>query len=149
MKPESLDALMIDHALGELPREVAELLDAYLLENPEESSRASLLREAIGATDSVVQRRPDLFRETGESRIEKGFMLSLFSRMQTVAVAAFICLAGVAGFFLKSEMAKQQGEIQSPALLATTRESPWARYHIEDSVGEPERIFPVRVESQH
>jgi hypothetical protein len=50
MKPEILDSLVMDRALGELPPEVIELLEAHLGQNPALAQRAG---ELAGALQSV------------------------------------------------------------------------------------------------
>ena len=52
MKPESLESLLIDRALGELPPEVKELLDAHLAANPGAARQA----EAWARTWRVARR---------------------------------------------------------------------------------------------
>jgi anti-sigma factor RsiW len=47
MKTETLEALLLDHALGELSPEVAELLETHLTHNPEAA------RQADGLTSTV------------------------------------------------------------------------------------------------
>lgn len=146
MKLESLDALIIDRSLGELPEEVCELLDAYLSGNPEAAEEAEFLRGAIKVTDRVVNKRADLFRETGESPRENVVVSPFSGRMRIAAVAASICLAGLAGFFLNSEQVSRSNDLRSPALIATSQNSPWAKYRIEDSTADTDMSLSVRVE---
>jgi hypothetical protein len=47
MKPEMLDALLLDRALGELSPEVAALLDAHLTQNAAASGRAAVFSTAL------------------------------------------------------------------------------------------------------
>ncbi|MCY3767257.1 MAG: hypothetical protein OXH06_17705 [Gemmatimonadetes bacterium] len=61
MKPESLEGLLIDRALGELSPEVTELLDAYLQANPAAAEQAAAWTEtwrgAVRATAFDVEGR--------------------------------------------------------------------------------------------
>jgi len=64
MKPETLEALFLDRALGELSPEAAELLDAWSQQHPAEAAKAatisatlSLAREAT-ASDAPVTTLP-------------------------------------------------------------------------------------------
>jgi anti-sigma factor RsiW len=54
MKPETLESLMIDRALNELPPEVAELLDAYVAQNPAVEAAAAQLGEAVKLAHQAV-----------------------------------------------------------------------------------------------
>jgi len=69
MKPESLEALLLDQALGELSPEVTELLEAHLARSPESAaqsrelaSTAILARESVALTRVAPQRRLDVDR---------------------------------------------------------------------------------------
>lgn len=64
MKPESLEVLLLDHALGELSPEVAELLEDHLARSPasaqqahELASTVRLARQSVAMTKVVPQRR--------------------------------------------------------------------------------------------
>ncbi|HUJ42136.1 MAG TPA: hypothetical protein VLW52_00890 [Opitutaceae bacterium] len=63
MKPETLDALLLDRAMGELPPEVAELLEAHLARHPEAARQAEklastlqLARQAMRIADELPRR---------------------------------------------------------------------------------------------
>ncbi len=62
MKPESLQALLIDRELNELPAEAAELLDAWLAEHPEAAAAAPPIRRTLETTRAAVRRFPELAR---------------------------------------------------------------------------------------
>lgn len=53
MKPETLQALLIDRSLGEMPAETAELLDAYLAEHPTAAAEAVCLGQTVALARSA------------------------------------------------------------------------------------------------
>jgi hypothetical protein len=60
MKPESLESLLLDHVMGELPPEVGELLEAYLAHNPEAARQAA----GLAATAQLARQAAALTPET-------------------------------------------------------------------------------------
>jgi anti-sigma factor RsiW len=54
MKTETLEALLLDHALGELSSEVVELLEAHLAHNPEAARQAAGLASAVQQARQAV-----------------------------------------------------------------------------------------------
>ena len=69
MKTETLDALLIDRVLGALSPEVAELLENYLIQNPDAARQASsllstvqLARTAVATPSLLKNRLPSLNR---------------------------------------------------------------------------------------
>jgi anti-sigma factor RsiW len=63
MKPETLETLLLDQAMGELSPEVAELLGAHLSHDPEAAQQAAgvaatvrLARQAVAATPETPRR---------------------------------------------------------------------------------------------
>jgi anti-sigma factor RsiW len=58
MKPEALEALLVDRALGELPPEVAELLETHLTGNAEAARSAEGLASAIQLARQAVVHVP-------------------------------------------------------------------------------------------
>jgi hypothetical protein len=54
MKPETLQALLLDRALGELPPETVELVDAYLVQNPQAAPLAEELAFTLQQTHRAV-----------------------------------------------------------------------------------------------
>ena len=54
MKPETLEALLIDRSLNELSPEVGELLDAYLAQNPTAAAGAARLEEVVRLAQRAV-----------------------------------------------------------------------------------------------
>lgn len=78
MKTETLEALLLDHALGELSPEVAELLETHLARNPEVARQAAGLaatvqqaRQAVAVTQEAPQRPLAAVRLQQERRIQR------------------------------------------------------------------------------
>ena len=67
MKPEHLETLLLDRALGELPPAVRELLDEYLTRNPDAARRA----DTLTATLQLARRAVALPPETPQRPLEK------------------------------------------------------------------------------
>ncbi len=59
MKPETLEALLLDRALGELSPEVAELLEAHLDHSPEAARQADRLAATVQQARQAVAARQE------------------------------------------------------------------------------------------
>jgi anti-sigma factor RsiW len=59
MKPETLDALLLDRAIGELPAEVAELLETHLARDPDAARQAEKLAATIQLARQAVAMAPE------------------------------------------------------------------------------------------
>jgi anti-sigma factor RsiW len=59
MKPENLETLMLDRALGELPPAVMELLDEYLTRNPDAGRHADTLTATLQLARQAVALPPE------------------------------------------------------------------------------------------
>lgn len=57
VKSETLERLLIDHAAGALEPDVGELLDAWLIQNPQAAATASELRETMDLAQQVLRRK--------------------------------------------------------------------------------------------
>ncbi len=55
MKTETLEALLLDRALGQLTPEVAELLDEHLAQNPAAAARAAALTGTVDLARTAVR----------------------------------------------------------------------------------------------
>ncbi len=64
MKPETLNALLVDRELGELPSDVTELLDAYLELAPPARREADAMAWTVRTTREAVRRFPELAQGT-------------------------------------------------------------------------------------
>lgn len=58
MKPENLESLLIDHALGQLSPEVADLLDNHLRQNPSAAQRAGAFAATLDLARQAVTLPP-------------------------------------------------------------------------------------------
>ncbi len=113
MKPESLDALILDRALGELSPEAAEMLDEHLARDPECAARAARISLTVSAATSslsdpqavrsrddslpkprwraaVLQTAPDSAALQGRS--------SWWSRAQPLKIAASLAVGAALGW---------------------------------------------------
>jgi len=146
MNATTLNTLVIDQSLGELPPEASELLETYLAQDPEARAEAERIREAVGVTEETVNRRPELFGEPveGQGTIPSFPLLPflLQPRLRVAAAVAVLALVAVGGFLAGQrapsgapDSLAEQSE-RDPALLASSGrasgETPWARYRIED-----------------
>ncbi|MEX2577958.1 MAG: hypothetical protein WD342_02780 [Verrucomicrobiales bacterium] len=148
MNATSLEALVIDQSLGELPAETADLLDAYLQQNASARETAGRIRAAVGATEDTVNRRPDLFRESLLAERGRGdwlFAFSLLAKpgMRAAALSVLLGLVGLGGYILGSAKGVSEPEALAEGsvapdseLLASREETPWARYRIAESSSE-------------
>ncbi len=94
MKPEMLDPLLLDRALGELSPGVAALLDAHLAQNPDATHRAvelaGTLQIARAATAAPAGSPPHpLDRE----RLRRAHRAQLFARRRSEILRLAACLA--------------------------------------------------------
>lgn len=137
MKPQSLQALLIDRELGELPPDTVELLDAWLAEHPESATGIPPLRRTLETTTAAIRRFPEL----GHPQPNAAAFLTPHFRLAPLALAAsvLILLGGSAWLGFRAgehsgmALAKSQAEpAPAPAALASAakREGPWARYAV-------------------
>lgn len=142
MKNSQLEALIIDHELGELPEEVSSLLDAYLDTDKKAQEEAENIREALDMTRQTVNHSPDLFRAPANNEASiMGTIMVLLTSLNTrnVAFAMAIILSGTIGFFLKGMYQPQSaisspvaGEIKTQERSSSADKSIWASYQIDD-----------------
>jgi len=139
MKTESLQALLIDRQLGELPTETLELLEAWLAEHPESMHEALQAEEAVHWTRAAVRCFPELARPDREPGVLQ--FRSHWSRWMPLAIAASVAalVGGAAWFGYRS--GEQSGLRQAhPALAPVARQQvgeagPWARYAVVSGPG--------------
>lgn len=67
MKPENLESLLLDRALGQLSPEVADLLEAHLATEPLAARRAESLGRAVGQARHAVTVMTDLPAQAGRN----------------------------------------------------------------------------------
>ena len=148
MKSQQLESLLIDRAFGELPEEVAALLDAYLAQHPEQAKEAASVLEAITVAEKAVKDHPELAAATGLVREEppgrlhsaavaEGFSLVFSARFGLALVA--VLLAAVGGFFAgkagdSSQNAGPESLVEEAVESGETEStSPWARYRLGEN----------------
>ncbi len=134
MKPESLNALLIDRELGELPPEAIELLDTWLAEHPELAGDIRPIRRTLETTRAAIRCFPELARP--EANVIR--LPAFRSRLVPLALAAsvFLLLGGTVwlGFRAGRESAQKtavrnHGEpFSAQPVNRVTAHGPWARY---------------------
>ena len=102
MRQESLEALLIDRALGELTREVSELLQAYLESHPREARQAETWERtwqaAQRATAIEVGAVPPPSRRLWAGKTRRGWLG--LRRRELLRVAACLVLGTGLGWIL-------------------------------------------------
>lgn len=142
MKPETLDALLVDRELGELPPDVTELLDAYLELAPEARREAIVMAQTVRTTREAVQHFPELAQGT---EVQHPSNIAPMVSWLAPWLARAAALAAVAG--LGAWLGYRAGSGSVPADRARSAENPevkmlasrqagtgskdlWARYEI-------------------
>jgi len=137
MKIESLHALVIDHHLGELSPEAAEMLEHFLELHPESRTEAERIRKSLAITAKTVQHHPELaFVTASPASITKPRTVTFWQRSaRAAAVAALALITGVSGFIAgrtnsSSPVATTNPDTTQVQPRATHTPSPWARYRL-------------------
>lgn len=154
MNPASLNALIIDRELGELPPEAAELLDAWLTEHPESADEVARTRRTLQTTQAAIRRFPELARPepSVQPEAEVISLPAVRSRFMSFALAASVLLlAGGTGWLgfragrVTAPSVAGQSPIQSTSASsaqAVGSSGPWARYAL--AVDPRGRLLAVR-----
>jgi hypothetical protein len=133
MKTESLHALVIDQYAGELPPDVADLLEAYLATNASAREEASRTLSALEITGQAVKQHPELGRCAVPVVLPRVKKKMVPAWLKAAAVLTFAALTAAGGFY--SGRARL-GEGQTSFSIATAqpikvrKDSPWARYRM-------------------
>lgn len=138
MKTEYLHALVIDHHLGELSPEAAEMLEHFLALHPESRAEADRLRETLAVTATAIQRHPELVVMPGSSvSVNKPRATNWRSQAARAAsVAALALITSIAGFMMGRssprtlDAASSTESIKAKPSTASPSSSPWARYRL-------------------
>ena len=93
MKPEVLDALLIDRSLGEVSPEVAELLDAYLSQNPGAAARAGEFTATLALARSTTALSRKTPRPIDSARLQRERDLVRIRARRTEALRLAACVA--------------------------------------------------------
>jgi|SRR6185436_1603077 hypothetical protein len=142
MKTETLDALLIDRELGELPPEVIELLDTYLKSEPAACRRADAMVRTVGTARETVRRFPELARATEMQSPENVVSLAQWLapwlvRAAVAAAVAVLCswLGYRAGMNSVPAGSARLNQTPSPQRVASQRgtadtKNLWTRYDV-------------------
>lgn len=132
MKRETLSALSIDHAMGELPPETTELFEAYLALDPDARREADAAAKAVHVARTAVRGFPDLAPRPARAVDRRCRRLSVpwFSR------AAAACLVLGVGVWIgrhgvpARRVAGSAPGIAHVPVTVEDGESPWAQYRL-------------------
>lgn len=120
MNDETLDALLIDRALGELAPEVDALLAAYLAHEPDHAARAQRLAGTIelarvaAAADATAPRRPTKLPKWRAPRAAVG----AFRRVELIRLAACLALGVAAGWMADAQWSARKQPAARPIAAA-------------------------------
>ena len=143
MKPESLNALIIDRHFGELSPEAEELLEHHLAAHVEARAEAERILQSLNVARDAVLRHPEL----GSVPVEPIVMPRVATRSAIMPwlahAAALAVLAGVGGFFAgRSNVEDTAASVEKTP--EPRRESPWAKYRMSfDPAGEGVQVVRV------
>lgn len=115
MKPETLEALLLDRALGELPPETGELLDAYLAQNPAAADRAESYRATTAlARQALAAGAPCRAATSAPSaRVSPCPWRGVPSWTELSRLAACVALGGVIGWLVPRGGPAEAGSVPS------------------------------------
>lgn len=149
MKPESLRALIIDHHLGELPPETAELLEHHLAAHPPAREEASRVLAALDSARSAVNRHPELARVPPPAPAPRPAPQSASFHPWFARAASIALLAAVVGFITgRSLPLPHSPPLADSGSPAPGQVSPWARYRMAfDPSGAGMRVVRLDPES--
>ncbi len=140
MKPESLNALLIDRELGELVPEARELLETWLSEHPEATSGVPGIRRTIKMARATLRRFPELARPRSNVLSPPIARLRLMPLAMAASVALLIGGTAWLGFFVgrqsaRNPAAQAHSQPAIPAGNAARQASPWAQYAVVSAPG--------------
>ncbi len=149
MKTESLHSLVIDHHAGELPSEVAELLEAHLTSHPAARAESARILAALQLTRETVLCHPELSRvparETAVPLITRT-RRTMPSWMKAAAVMLLAALTAVGGFFAGRAPFPDDAGTAKITPVSPRKESPWAKYRMSpDPLGNGIRVVRVDI----
>lgn len=130
MKPEALDALVVDRELGELSPEAVDLLEAYLRLCPEARGPAETMAGAVRATREAVRGSPDLAPVSRLRPVAADFRSPWLARAAAalLALGAGVVLGRYTGGTDASVPSPQPGAAQSAP--DARGKGLWTRYEI-------------------
>ena len=138
MKPDTLHALLIDRALGELPPDVAQLLDAHLAIDPVARDEARRILATVDLAGQTIRRFPERGHPEAKAAIPR-FSQPWLGLAASLLLAA---LAAAGGYLIGSHQASAPASVArlaptiSPAPVVATAPLPWTRYEVVPGGGE-------------
>jgi len=136
--------LVIDHHFGELPVDVAELLEAHLAADAGAREEARRVLATLAATREALHRYPELVRTPDPAPLPEPAFREWVPFARVAAVFLLAALSGFGGFLIGRGGEKTFGETTPPPVS----ESPWIRYQLASNSGEP-GLQVVRLENSH
>jgi hypothetical protein len=115
MKNKTLRALLVDRQLGELPPDIAELLDAYIAAVPAARVEAEAMARTMSVARDTVRRYPELLPEA-ETKIVPLFLWLM-------RVAAVIAIVAAVGWLVYRNS-------KATAVVETRAQNVWAQYQV-------------------
>jgi anti-sigma factor RsiW len=93
MKPEMLETLLLDRALGELPPEVAALLDAHLAQTPDAAIRAAEFADTLQLARTAVAAPRETPRALDLERLRRAHRAQHSATRRSEILRLAACLA--------------------------------------------------------
>ena len=119
MKPENLETLLLDRALGELPPATRELLEEYLMRNPAASRQADTLAATLQLARQAVALPPEIPQRPLEMDTFRRARQTWRWRRLTLRLAACAVLGLALGWYAHASR-------RAPVLAQTSRPEPAA-----------------------
>jgi anti-sigma factor RsiW len=143
MNPATLDSLLIDRELGELPAPVVELLDAYLTGDPAAAQRAAACRATVDLArraSSAPSPMASAPRPFDPIRLQRAHAtaVAISRRREFYRLAACLALGAGLGWLLRPEITPKPGvkigataiARQAPPASAEPRSTFWSLAHL-------------------
>lgn len=122
MKPELLETLLLDRALGELPPAVAALLDAHLAQSPAAARRAAELDATLQLARSAVAVPRETPRPLDLARLRHAHRAARATTRRAELLRLAACLAlGLAGGWLARPARSLAARAPAVVVLAPPR----------------------------
>ena len=129
MKPETFRALLIDRQLGELPPEIAGLVDAYLEAVPAARAEADAVARTLHTTRETVRRFSEL-----APAVEAEAEVPVTSIFYWLARAAALVVVAVLAGWLGYRVGRSDVAVNKPAVVTQVAEHRfdglWTRYQV-------------------
>ena len=160
MNTPELQALLVDHHLGELSPEVTALLEAYLVSDPAARAESARIEETLGLTRRAVVEHPELVslplaaavspKEVAPEKAKQRKPMPAW--LKVAAALTLAALTGSGGYLAGGSKArlearaesKSQAPVTGPlqsrpatdravlvAVVDSGKSSPWAQYRVE------------------